>query len=117
MRCDHELCPVFDEVVQQSEEFELPLRGESGFGFIEEVKPVMAEPVFEECEERFAVRLLVERDATIRADNARPAAGFPVEPFDFGGDVEITFRPQEKRLAEDTTRFGESQRVGQGRMR
>lgn len=56
-------------VVDEDEEGELALRGEGGFGFVEEEEAVAGELVLEEGEEGFAVRASVEALSTIRLED------------------------------------------------
>ena len=90
---DDELRSAFHELFYPAQHIHLPRRREGGLGLVEDIEPVPAEPVFEQAQEAFAVRLPVERLVAVIAVYA---VGYLV---DFGGDVVETFGTQEIAVA------------------
>jgi hypothetical protein len=94
---DDELCVLeaAESVVNEDEEGQLTLRGEGGFGFVEQEEAVAGEFAFEEGEEGLAVRAGVQALAAIAGKNPRTEDLF-VQFIEVGGGVEETFCTKEK---------------------
>ncbi len=82
-----------DQLVDELEQRELPLRRERGLWLVEDVEPIGPEAILDEVQERLAVRALVERHATVGGHRVGVL-------LDFTGDVE------EALGAEEVTRLG-----------
>ena len=111
---DDELCilEAAESVVNEDEEGQLALRGEGGFGFVEEEEAVAGEFAFEEGEEGLAVRAGVQALAAIAGKNPRTEDLF-VQFIDGGGGVEEAFCTQEKACAGSCVE-GEAEGADQG---
>ncbi len=80
---DEELGALFHEAIHEDQEAELALRGEGGFGLVEDVEAVAVNATGEKGEKSFAVGLRVERFAAVGMKDAGIGA---VEAVDLGGE-------------------------------
>ena len=95
---DDELRFFQHQVVDAGDDRKLAFGRERGLGLVQQIEAIAAEAVQHQREEGFAVRLLVQRAVTVGWADRR-TAGSGIELLDFGGDVEETFRAEEKTIA------------------
>ena len=85
-----------EHVMHEDEHGELALRGEGGFGFVEEEEAVLAHAGFEQGQEAFAVGKLVEAATAHREGFGAFGLASGVELVHGVGQVEEAFRAQEE---------------------
>ena len=94
MRRDDELAAMIHEPLHEREHGKLALRRERRFGFVEKIEPVALQPVQQEREKGFAVRLLVQR-STAKRREAVAAVFHLVQLLEFRRHIVKTLRAQE----------------------
>lgn len=70
MRGDDELGKLLRQIVQSHEHRQLTLGRKRGFRFVEKVDPMPAQPLREQIEKRFSVRLRVQALAAVAREHS-----------------------------------------------
>src|SRR6266446_3314081 len=91
MRRDNKLAVMIDQSMQKREDGQLALWRERRLRLVEQVDAVALQPICEQREEGFAMRLRVERYSAVAVLNAAFV--------NFGCDIVKTFRAQEPAVA------------------